>query len=98
MRIVMVFICFINSMFYKDYTMKIIEVENEVYNLYINDFEDYLMIDENYNLIIDEEKLQNYFASRKMEIQFINNTCFEVKIKKWKKIYNFYMVINNGDK
>lgn len=98
MRVVMLVICFINSMFYKNYIMKIIEVENEVYGLYTNNFENYLMSDENYNLLVDEKKMKNYFESKQIKIQFINNTSFKVKVKNWEKVYNFYMVKNDGDK
>ncbi len=67
-----------------------------VYKMYAEEFKDYLEIDNNYNLIINKEKVKDDFKKKGIEIIFDEeiNYKFIVKFKyfiNYQKKYYFYI-------
>lgn len=101
MKLIILFIGLINSIFYFRYNNKIIDIENVIHSLYINDFYEYLTFDIDCNLLIDEDKLEEYLSSygyevivRKENGNLIINIGFKYIIE-FQKEYSFYVVKND---
>lgn len=78
------------------------EVEMLVYTLYVEGFEDLYFIDENYNLLIDKQKVKNYFKNKGYKVTFIEdgNAHFYIQYKSvlsYKKEYYFYVEKRYGN-
>lgn len=97
-RFFMLFIAFFMCLYFFEYIKKVTYLENKIFNLYSNNFDEYLICDENYILKIDKEKMINDYADMGYEIVFYDNIHFKVAfdfIFNIEKEYYFYMVIND---
>lgn len=76
------------------------EVDDKIYAMYVNDFEDYLYLDNNYNLSIDKDRFKEEMKSDLYEIVIIDDCNFKFKIKfnyfiMYEKEYYFYLEKSN---
>lgn len=98
MKISMLCIAIIFSFIYKNYTDKIMALEKEVYDLYSNNFIDYIYLDENYKLKIDKTNLKYFFEKKGYKIVFYDDLNFKISFKYilyFEKEYCFYLEIND---
>lgn len=84
-----------------DYNKSCIKIENIIYELYYDSFKDYLTIDSNNRLLIDNEGLQKYFVLKNYAAEiFFKNNIVKIKFKlnnifEKEKVFSFYMVRND---
>lgn len=75
------------------------DIDNKIYDQYINDFKEYLYLDDSYELKIDKDKFKNDMSSNLYEI-IIKDDCnfnFEVHFKyvfSFDEKYYFYLEKN----
>ena len=97
MKFVMIVYFVLVGTFSKFCNDKIIEIDKEVYNMYVNSFKEYLS-DEDYRLVIDKEKVREHFENKGYQLVFFDDYKFKVIFKflfNIEREYYFYMVINN---
>lgn len=87
MRWLFIIITCVFSLYLNINERKIIELENKVNELYFDNFIDYLFVDENYNLVLNEEKLKKEIGeygkvSFYDEINFIVTSRFPFKYER----------------
>jgi len=100
MKVLMLVIALFFCVTLKIYIGEIIDLENEVFILYSSNFEDYLIVNNDYELVINKEKLENYFVKKGYKIVFYDDLHFEIGFDyliDYKREHYFYMVINDGD-
>ena len=101
MRFIMLIITMILSFFVHKEITGDFYLNKEIYNLYINGFKEFLLVDKNYYLQFDENKVKKYFLSKGYDVEVsaeTNGLCIK---EKENSIFTervqccFYMVINN---
>ena len=99
MRTVMILVAAFFAVLCYENDKKMIFIENEIHNLYKDNFKDYL-IKNNDLLLVDCKKLENHLDVRGYEIKVVQEDML-VKIMvgynffiKKEKIYSFELVIN----
>lgn len=99
MRLLMVMFCAVFSYLSFFNEQRDIFIENTIYDLYINDFEHFLQINDDLILTIDCGEISDYFNNKGYDV-IVENIEGEIRLKyknyKGKeKVYSFYMVRNN---
>lgn len=81
------------------YIEKVRILENIIFHLYISSFDEYMYIDETYNIKYDKEKLKLDLDKKGYNMSYKeDNLCFTINFKKaflYEKEYCFYLVKND---
>ena len=85
--IILLFTCIIILLVVSN-TASVIALENKVYEIYVNDFNSYLIINEQYEAVIDEEKL-NRELEKYGEVNFYKGDYLHFSVK-GKCFHNYY--------
>lgn len=102
MRAIVIVFAIINIIFFGACVREINLVEMKVYQMYIDNFKDYLIIDKAGNISFCEDKIGEEFLAKGYKIKFNDcsvNLKFKVsfkKIIKWEREYMFYLEKNNA--
>ena len=104
MSVLMIIFCLIFSSLQITKEHEILIVENEIYELYSNEFYGFLTTNNNYNVSIDLGKLNEYFKDKSIDVIAEENKgeiILKIKYKFFterEKVYSFYIGINNENK
>ena len=101
MRFLMILVCFSVCVYFKGYNQSILELERCLFCVYKDDFEQFIEFDEKYNLIINDEKLYEYFVEKGYKVKISKSSDLNFKIsfiinKNKPREYSFYLVKNYG--
>lgn len=99
MKLIIVLFAIVCCIYNSIYIKKVNEIDSLVYELYENNFNEYLIVDKEGNLEYDTRKLKVYFESKGFEFECIKNKLsfniyFEI-FDSYKREYNFLLEINN---
>lgn len=105
MRFIMLFFCLIATGDQIKKERELLLVENQIYELYRDNFNDFLKIQDRYIVSLDIDKINLYFNNKGYNV-FVENKeseiVFKTKYKGWfkesEKGYSFYLVANNDYK
>ena len=99
MKIIVITLLVLCVLYMNVYINKINEIERNIYELYENDFREYLIFDDEGNLKYDIGKLKIYFENKGFVFDSNNNDLSFVisfhMLVKYQRQYDFYLVRND---
>ena len=96
MRYVMLIILFFNCCFFSKYLCETMKIESMVRYLYVNNFQQYLTFNSDYNLNIEIEKMENSFDIKGFDARVVyEDGELMITFNKYNKKYQFYLVKNH---
>lgn len=105
MRNIIVAIIVVNIVCFFREINKVNFIEGAIYQMYVNNFNEYISFDEKGNLFFCEEKINEKFLEKGYKIKFASHGNSNLKFKvcskgliKWERTYLFYLVKNNETK
>lgn len=99
MKIILLMISILMNRIVHQYVVKTNDLDSFIFELYTSNFEEYLTIDENYEIKCDKVKLKEEFQKKGYLIRyqegFLNFTIYFKNIFSFEKEYRFFLEKNN---